>query len=1309
MTRLSSDNYHAWSIRARAALVQKGCWDAINPGFQDKMSADERKQDQKALTFLFLVVEDTYLDDIGMCNTAKDAWDTLEEMHSKFGLLHILQLMRDFFNIRKKDDEDMKSYLGRLMELNRKLKSSGYDFKDREVALVMLMGLPESYEALILNLEQDEDALSTKKVKTRLLLEEKRKLRREEELDNKPKAMAMQHKKKQYQNAEKKSKQSVENKSAIDGKVGDRRRWFKCYCCNKFGHIAKDCPEAQEEQNKAAEKAKPQAKMAQRKALAVTQPKTSGDISWYLDSACTDNMTSEREKMADFNPNDTDVEVANKQKIAATGSGKVKFVIEGKNEDMHITLNDVLCVPELNDNLISVGRLDELGYTITFGNGEAVVSEKDGEVVMTAQRRGRLYAIEGRTPSARIAKTSDLWHRRLGHLHAEATNKLMEKKIPEAKRDSDEECDTCSQAKLRRTSFPTSGASRATAKLELIHSDVVGKITPTTKGGSKYFVTFIDDYTRYAVVYPMKTKGEVLDKFDEYRRMVENLHGTTIKALRSDNGGEYLSKDFDAYLTKNGIRRQLTIPGTPQQNGVAERFNQTVLNATRCMLAESGVTKTLWADALDTACQVRNKCPSTAVDGKIPEEMWTGKEVRLDHLRVYGCRVWSVLDDKERRSKLDPKARECIFVGYPEGRKGYKLWDREKDAFIISRNVKFEEDRFPCKTTKEEAEELCIPTNAKDAVVNPFDDAGTGTLDELQEEGQLGEPIPLPQPNLPLQPAPEAPVPRRSDRIANQRRDEETHVRCPACMLTKGDVTDPTTLAEALAAPDEEEWRKAMTEEIGNMERNGTWTLVKRPEGRRVIRSKWVFKRKQDKDGNPSRYRARLVAQGFSQIEGIDYTETFSPVIKTKSIRTLLAIAVERKWTVHQMDITAAYLNGTLKETIYMEQPKPFDNGNTAEVCLLKKSLYGLKQSGREWNHTLDAFLKTMGMSRSRADPCVYIKGDLLVGVYVDDLLIAAPNDEIVSKFKEKISDEFEAKDLGEAESILNVRLTKHEDGSLTLDQKAHIKELLAEFGMDEARGTSSPLDPGTNFLKSSDPAKIKDKPNYRKAVGSLLYLANWTRPDIAHAAAYLSQFNENPTKEHWTGVCHSLRYLKKTEDHVLTYRRTGKGVEVFCDADWANDKSDRKSYSGYVALLAGGAISWRSSKQKTTALATVEAEYIAMVEAAKEVMWLQSFLGEINATELSPKPQSIFTDNQGAMCLANNHVTSERSKHIDLRHFFLREKVEDEIMKFIYVRSSDNAADLMTKALNGRKTSIFANNIGVGASSRGSVIHGLS
>lgn len=664
--------------------------------------------------------------------------------------------------------------------------------------------------------------------------------------------------------------------------------------------------------------------------------------------------------------------------------------------------------------------------------------------------------------------------------------------------------------------------------------------------------------------------------------------------------------------------------------------------------------------------------------------------------------------------KLDLKAEECILVGYPGGAKGYKLWNQKEDRFFVSRNVVFEEDSFPCKLAKSASSNIeadndihsTVLFQVEDSLSEPRDVCGSDhDSTENNDAEEVGSSVNEDERETHNEGAAQqlssaadqgAQALRRSERLENKRILKGDCLGC--CMAKQTNQTDPETLHEALSAPDKEEWKAAIQSELDSLKASNTWELVPRPKDRKVIKCKWVFRKKYDENGHIQRHKVRLVACGYSQVEGTDYTETFSPVVKLKSIRTLLAIAVERNWKIHQVDITAAYLNGTLKETIYMEQPQTFVDYEKDKAYLLKKSLYGLRQSGREWNFTLDKLLKSEGMTRSKADPCVYISKKLIVGVYVDDLLIIAEDEKEIANFKSRLGKKFDAKDLGEARRILSIRLKKDRDGGLTLDQTAYAEDILETFGMADAKTASSPLDPGRKYQRINDdsPAREDLQRKYRKAIGALLYLVGGTRPDLAFATTYMSQFNEHPTEEHWSGVKHILRYVKHTKSYALTYKRTDNCVGAYCDADWASDKNDRRSFSGYVFTLAGAAISWSSKKQQSTALSTVEAEYIAICHAAKEALWLQNFMKELHAQEFMHEPQVLLVDNQGAIALAKNQTTSERSKHIDLKYHFLREKVEEERLQLQYIESSSNSADLFTNPLNGKMTLKYCESLGV-------------
>lgn len=746
-------------------------------------------------------------------------------------------------------------------------------------------------------------------------------------------------------------------------------------------------------------------------------------------------------------------------------------------------------------------------------------------------------------------------------------------------------------------------------------------------------------------------------------------------------------------------------------------MNQTLMDMTRCLLIESGLSKQFWADAMNTACYLRNRSPSKAIENKIPEELWSGKPVKLDHLRTFGCKVWTVRSKLDKRSKLDPKGEATVLIGYPDGVKGYKLWNFVTDKILVSRDVKFEEHVYPMKKEvptvahQHEDDEIMfgdetIEDERNKEETTQHENKPAESKEEIPAETQLKKSTPaedilvhavprnMTTENLDTESnqkkrkrknhSSNEDPPRRSERIAAQEK------KCYSANQITNAEPDPLTVKQAMTGEEAKEWKEAMKVEISHMKDNKTWDLVPRPENRTVIGSKWVFKKKYTNDCNLERYKARLVAKGFSQIPGVDYIDTYSPVMKMKSLRILLALAVKWNWHIKQLDVTTAYLNGTLQEEIYMEQPEMFpEKGKENCVCKLNKTIYGLKQAGREWNNCFDNFLQQTDLTRSKADPCIYynLEEGILLGVYVDDTVMIVKDEETGDRFIQKIQEAFETRNLGEVDHVLSIRIKRKEDGSISIDQTKYAEEILTTFGMSESRGLATPLDPGAKLSKVPDDewkieeSKSKQIP-YRQAVGSILYLAGITRPDIAYAATYLSQFNERPTEEHWKSVKHVLRYIKKTKNYKLTFRKGEDGISAYSDSDWARDKIDRKSFSGYVFSLGGTAVSWRCRKQKTTALSTVEAEYLAMCETTKEALWLRALLTELGEGKLFEEPLQINVDNQGAMCLAKNQITSDRSKHIDLRYFFLREMVDEGKVAFKYVPSERNLADMLTKPL---------------------------
>lgn len=432
----------------------------------------------------------------------------------------------------------------------------------------------------------------------------------------------------------------------------------------------------------------------------------------------------------------------------------------------------------------------------------------------------------------------------------------------------------------------------------------------------------------------------------------------------------------------------------------------------------------------------------------------------------------------------------------------------------------------------------------------------------------------------------------------------------PVSYLAK--TEEPTTIQEALNSTASKHWKEAIKTELTALEENKTWELVDPPKGRKPIRCKWVFKQKTDINGESTIYKARLVAKGCPQRKGLDYDEIFSPVARYATLRTVLAIATHLDLELHQIDFDSAFLNGDLNEEVYMDLPESYMGEHDAnKVCLLKKALYGLKQAGRTWYQRLDRELRKLGLKRSKLDACLYTKkhptNPVAVVVYVDDLTIMGSKEQVCD-IKTKLSDLFRMKDLGELKQIPGVKVERcRKNGTLKLSQEHYIRSVIQRFNMTKCNPVKTPGEPGSAGVSNEKADKVREEVPYRELVGALTYLATITRPDISYAVNYISKYVNKPTEIHWKAAKRVLRYLQGTASIGLEYKKGNKATLTgYADADWANDLDDRRSITGYVFYVHGCPIAWTSRKQRTVALSTTEAEYIALSSATQEAIWLK-------------------------------------------------------------------------------------------------------
>ena len=466
--------------------------------------------------------------------------------------------------------------------------------------------------------------------------------------------------------------------------------------------------------------------------------------------------------------------------------------------------------------------------------------------------------------------------------------------------------------------------------------------------------------------------------------------------------------------------------------------------------------------------------------------------------------------------------------------------------------------------------------------------------------------------------------------------------------------------------------------------------MVDPPVNRNIIKNKWIFKRKYDVSGKIIAYRARLVALGYSQKHGIDFDDTFSPVVRFESVRTMLAFAAQNDLYVHAMDVANAYLNSPLREELYMQQPGNFVSRNKNQVCKLEKAIYGLKQSAMCWNESFSSTLKNLGFVQSKNDNCVftYFSDNILciLALYVDDLMIMSNSVDFLKSVKTKLQTSYKMKDLGAVKQFLGVNITQS-DGKIVLDQSHYTQKLLEKFGFSDAKSISTPVDNSLKLNVANENDEVIDIEKYQSAVGALLFLSTRTRGDICFAVSNVAKYCSKPTKIHWQAVKRIFRYLKGTINFGLCYSKNSDPCVVgYSDADFAGDHSDRKSTSGYCFMYGNAAISWRSTKQTCCALSTAEAEYVALSTCAQEAIWLQKLFGDLRIPNVNP--MLINEDNQSAICLSKNNVGHGRAKHIQIKYHFIKDMVANGSILLQYCPSADMLADIFTKGLSSERFS---------------------
>ncbi|CAI7780432.1 unnamed protein product [Closterium sp. NIES-54] len=1105
--KFMGEDYEHWSFRMRLMYTQYKLLDLVE-GKEKMLEAAELKGARMKRSFdaymlMVQVVGGRQLDHIkDLLGLPTGGWKLLD-VHSPTHATGIVLLAKRLRDIKFVDGEPMQPVLDEMRDIFTKLQGGGVVYPELMQCVEIVIRLPDSWSALAINLNSEQPQWSVDYIRARILEDLRR---RSVERSEEGAGYGVGGGKSGFKRKWKGNKDYPKE----DGGGGQWEDWTPPSSSNLHGGKRSGGVMGASGEEKDEEKG---GKSEERKAgffffvnegaidLAMTAKVLLHPLThWVIDSESSWHMTPRADLLDEIQPAPiSTVTSAMGAKAKVMGMGCAMFM--GVDGEL-VGLKNVLWMLDLCANLISTGRLGDAGVNTETIGSERYRAYNEERLIWDLQWKGdvhkRMWQIpvlpwrkSGKAAAAASMEESVTEEEQQGVQGEEliggsaAVKEVMHKEKCvhglQLQRDGAHygSCEACMQNKFAWFPFPHAEGS-AKAPLEVVHMDLVGPMRTEGTGGELYFLTMVDEWSRFTWARPLSKKSDVAAAIKEdWLPMVERQAVRLVKVLRSDRGGEFLGAEFTKFLKKNGIRHQLTCPGPPQQNGIAERANRTIGEAAKTLLGAAGMPYKFWPEAVRHVITVKNRVLTHVGDKHwVPYERWLGKKPSIDMLRVWGC-MGLVMVPKEQRHKLEVAAVWAVHLGMAPGSKGWLMWDPKSKRTLVSRDVKFLEDVMYKDWQQQQQVQVGlrlqeIERSAVEEVQLHLEDLPGSELTSdhsgggeqqvsglAAEEGLEDESARVDSPSQP-EPATTAKVTKRSvqrgasphgQQIATREKrvaaapsrlkysrlggpkqgamavqaDEGEDEEMAFCFFTPL-PGEPATVEEALSGPQKEEWKAAMDAEFNSLIENETWELVELPKGRRPISSKWVFKVKSGADGALEWFKSRLVTKGFQQKEKVDFGEIFAPVVKPVTLRTVLAGAAVKGWHVKQMDITTAFLNGILLEDIYMAHPDGYEDG-TSRVCKLKKAIYGLKQAPGCWYEKLEEVLLSGGFKTSQADHSLFLLGEggqlLLLLVYVDDILLFSPSMEQIERTQKLLMDNFKCKMLGDVHYYLGLQIER--------------------------------------------------------------------------------------------------------------------------------------------------------------------------------------------------------------------------------------------------------------------------------------------
>lgn len=1322
VSKFDGSDFAVWRAQMLAMFTAKGLDSVLKVEKPLGGTTDENKTElanylrieRQARPLLLLALDNKHAKLVLKCETTKEMWNKLSTIHEQASSANKLILQKQFFELQMKNEETVQDFVSRAEYLYGKLQDIGVNSIDESTVVSKIVtGLTKRYLNFMSNWSNMSPADQTLEKLLPRLMNEEALISKFEKTDTGDALIA-------------------NNSKEFKGKRNERTRKpsGRCFICKQEGHWKNECPKKNEHEGTAM--------------IAESEANfTSTNKDWIIDSGASEHMTFDRDSYVSYKPLQTTrlVRFGNNENGKGIGIGDIKVKSEiGTRHWKTIILKNVLHVPELKRKLFSVSATTTYGSKGYINNETIILRDKTGRIQIIGNKQGGLYRanLEEIPTNALVSNSTSelkLWHKRLAHVNQQTIQEMMKYKSVDGLSTIAEEefkksntsicsvdCEPCILGKQHRKHFPSSSKDRASQVGQRIHVDICGPIGEPTISGSKYFILFKDEFSNFRHIYFMKSTKETENMIRKYLARFKSQTLTNVLTIVSDNGSEFTSNKVQEMLLKFNIAHEKSTAYVPQQNGFIERDNRTILEAARAMLVDKNLPDKLWGEAANTAVYTINRVINKNTRTKTPHELYFGKKPRVNHLRIFGSLCYKKQEEKKRsgyQQKLEHRSKPVIMVGY-ERDNTYRTYDPIENKVIISREIIFDETKqynwgtlikpapkyFEIFLDGLESEAKDNPDNENDNHSGePDKDASESfrtVSDPDDEEPKIDQTDKAEHNEDPTTPQssgskeddqpPMIPSKTKARKAFEKRTLGDYGLRPRENNLAEALVvygSEPNRYEDALSANDNREWIKAMDDEFNSLMKNQTWDLVNLPNGRKPIKCKWVFKIKCKADGSVERYKARLVAKGYSQKPGIDYSETFSPVVRLDSIRLILSMVTKMDLEMCHFDIKTAFLYGHLEEEIYMDQPEGYIK-DTGKVCRLKRSLYGLKQAPRAWNKCFSDFLSEFELEPLVKDSCIFMKRDksgevLIIALYVDDGLVCSSSITLLEKVIFHLRQRFEIKTMDPSCFVgLEIRRERNR-GEMFITQKHYIERVAKRFSLDNSKDVATPMIPNQQLCiagamdgKSHDTVEVP----YKEAIGSLMYAMIGCRPDIAHSVNFLARFSEAPKMVHWNAIKRVIQYLNTTSCLGIKYEKNNNktGLECHVDSDLAGDIDTRRSTSGYVISYNGCTIIWRSKRQPIVTTSTVEAEFVAASLACKDVLWTRQLLEEINLKETDAT--KLFTDNQGAIHLIQNNQIHANSKHIDRTYMFIRELYENKQIKPVYICGQEQRADIFTKAI---------------------------